>query len=493
MQASLRDFMRISIHALREEGDVSSDGQLTRPPIFLSTPSARRATTQVRGTEIRSEISIHALREEGDVCFAHMIFRLLVISIHALREEGDATRETVDDEEDISIHALREEGDVSLRFAVTVKRHFYPRPPRGGRPPFLICGRRAMSHFYPRPPRGGRPSQLTAALPGRAFLSTPSARRATPSMSQHNIGRIFLSTPSARRATIDEYKAHKKAEISIHALREEGDREIQTDRAWRANFYPRPPRGGRPNPPVWVELISGFLSTPSARRATSQVEMARRINKDFYPRPPRGGRRETFWGRLRRRVFLSTPSARRATRHFRRVIVGADISIHALREEGDRCRPPWQCRGSYFYPRPPRGGRPMPGYCGYFSNRFLSTPSARRATLPRGGKFRHRRHFYPHPPRGGRPLDSWHYGDNYTISIHALREEGDIDVHVTVIHDRISIHALREEGDRSWSTLTRCPSNFYPRPPRGGRHVHIMFKLTETKFLSTPSARRATC
>ena len=56
-------------------------------------------------------ISIHALREEGDVCFAHMIFRLLVISIHALREEGDATRETVDDEEDISIHALREEGD----------------------------------------------------------------------------------------------------------------------------------------------------------------------------------------------------------------------------------------------------------------------------------------------------------------------------------------------------------------------------------------------
>ena len=198
-------------------------------------------------------------------------------------------------------------------------------------------------------------------------------------MSQHNIGRIFLSTPSARRATIDEYKAHKKAEISIHALREEGDREIQTDRAWRANFYPRPPRGGRPNPPVWVELISGFLSTPSARRATSQVEMARRINKDFYPRPPRGGRRETFWGRLRRRVFLSTPSARRAT-----------VAVHRGNAVG-------------------------------------------------------------------------------VISIHALREEGDIDVHVTVIHDRISIHALREEGDRSWSTLTRCPSNFYPRPPRGGR------------------------
>ena len=33
--------------------------------------------------------------------------------------------------------------------------------------------------------------------------------------------------------------------------------------------------------------------------------------------------------------------------------------------------------------------------------------------------------FYPRPLRGGRPLDSWHYGDNYEISIHALCEEGD--------------------------------------------------------------------
>ena len=199
-------------------------------------------------------------------------------------------------------------------------------------------------------------------------------------MSQHNIGRIFLSTPSARRATIDEYKAHKKAEISIHALREEGDREIQTDRAWRANFYPRPPRGGRPNPPVWVELISGFLSTPSARRATSQVEMARRINKDFYPRPPRGGRRETFWGRLRRRVFLSTPSARRATVAVHRGNAVGVISIHALREEGD-----WMISLSRAIPSisihalREEGDRASTARRLSFMQ-FLSTPSARRAT-----------------------------------------------------------------------------------------------------------------
>ena len=43
---------------------------------------------------------------------------------------------------------------------------------------------------------------------------------------------------------------------------------------------------------------------------------------------------------------------------------------------------------------------------------------------------------------------------------------------VELIHrvvEVISIHALREEGDSSSSTRTWGPSNFYPRPPRGGR------------------------
>ena len=36
---------------------------------------------------------------------------------------------------------------------------------------------------------------------------------------------------------------------------------------------------------------------------------------------------------------------------------------------------------------------------------------------------------------------------------------------------RISIHALREEGDRSLYFTSLICWNFYPRPPRGGRHV----------------------
>ena len=56
-----------------------------------------------------------------------------------------------------------------------------------------------------------------------------------------------------------------------------------------------------------------FLSTPSARRATSAVVFNFRLISYFYPRPPRGGRR---YGQKPHRV-------------------GGGISIHALREEGD--------------------------------------------------------------------------------------------------------------------------------------------------------------
>ena len=125
------------------------------------------------------------------------------------------------------------------------------------------------------------------------------------------------------------------------------------------NFYPRPPRGGRPCP--WP---------PAPRQA------------DFYPRPPRGGRRGNHYKLAAYLIFLSTPSARRATRSSGRK---------------------WP-RPSYFYPRPPRGGRPP---------------------LPPGPAAEHR-DFYPRPPRGGRPRKQFLVWQHRGISIHALREEGDI-------------------------------------------------------------------
>ena len=85
----------------------------------------------------------------------------------------------------ISIHALREEGDKRELHPRRTSRNFYPRPPRGGRP-INHAILKAKFNFYPRPPRGGRPpatATVTAKAP--AFLSTPSARRATPVIATH--------------------------------------------------------------------------------------------------------------------------------------------------------------------------------------------------------------------------------------------------------------------------------------------------------------------
>ena len=80
--------------------------------IFLSTPSARRATKTLGHRPQAQNISIHALREEGDLETNALPIELR-ISIHALREEGDFDTIDANIKRTISIHALREEGDRS--------------------------------------------------------------------------------------------------------------------------------------------------------------------------------------------------------------------------------------------------------------------------------------------------------------------------------------------------------------------------------------------
>ena len=124
-----------------------------------------------------------------------------------------------------------------------------------------------------------------------------------------------------------------------------------------SNFYPRPPRGGRP----------GLLRGPAV------------WGTYFYPRPPRGGR--------------PTKSSSRSTER--------SISIHALREEGDVRKPTPPNTGQYFYPRPPRGGRPWSMTSSTSTSNFYPRP-------PRGGRpmlipsAAATAYFYPRPPRGGR-------------------------------------------------------------------------------------------
>ena len=124
---------------------------------------------------------------------------------------------------EISIHALREEGDHRSLFRSAQKIDFYPRPPRGGRPTSSLPSWRG-GNFYPRPPRGGRQAYKTDGWVGLAFLSTPSARRAT--WPAHRGRRQIPISIHALREESDlavDGPRHPVDAISIHALREESD------------------------------------------------------------------------------------------------------------------------------------------------------------------------------------------------------------------------------------------------------------------------------
>ena len=187
-----------------------------------------------------------------------------------------------------------------------------------------------------------------------------------------------LREESDRKAAL----AHVAFSISIHALREEGDAPRVLNYRPKANFNPRPPRGGRRLNGGYWDNEEVFQSTPSARRATMSTGEADTMEKisihalreegdsgkmltpglisisihalreegdhhgaghlrqpeNFNPRPPRGGRLPQFAHLGEQPVFQSTPSARRATTMERDIYASQKISIHALREEGDYFR-----------------------------------------------------------------------------------------------------------------------------------------------------------
>ena len=123
-----------------------------------------------------------------------------------------------------------------------------------------------------------------------------------------------------------------------------------------------------------------------------------------------------------------------------------EISIHALREEGDRNQVACHSILLNFYPRPPRGGRQLEKWEREFWFSFLSTPSARRATLMDG-------------------IDFY----QVAISIHALREEGDVVPSGITLEQWDFYPRPPRGGRRSKEVILRDREHFYPRPPRGGR------------------------
>ena len=124
----------ISIHALREEGDVMQSFTKKYCFQFLSTPSARRATFKPEQSSVLQGLFLSTPSARRATGMPLGVEPSQQISIHALREEGDEPAAEAPAPTGISIHALREEGDGTFAGLLTCPRYFYPRPPRGGRP-----------------------------------------------------------------------------------------------------------------------------------------------------------------------------------------------------------------------------------------------------------------------------------------------------------------------------------------------------------------------
>ena len=211
------------------------------------------------------------------------------------------------------------------------------------------------------------------------------------------------------------------------------------------------------------------------------------LHHDFYPRPPRGGRPPPpLCGLVGVKISIHALREEGDCR-LQRHADDLQISIHALREEGDGLDHCDDRHPRNFYPRPPRGGRPYLGNCLAEFTKFLSTPSARRATHTAAGTASHRRNFYPRPPRGGRQDDFLPRSPRARISIHVLREEGDPVISVTVgaTEKFLSTPSARRATPPP-STSGWCSPDFYPRPPRGGRQQkqrqNLYFQTNYTTF-----------
>ena len=215
------------------------------------------------------------------------------------------------------------------------------------------------------------------------------------------ISGLFLSTPSVRRATPIQTPHRQKKTIPIHALREEGDR-------------------GCPETVARGIVISIHALREEGDPITTNKGIALIGISIHALREEGDGTAENELDTSK--LFLSTPSARRAT-------LGRNARLRL---------------GGYFYPRPPRGGRPISS----------DRPS------------RQVQNFYPRPPRGGRRSAASPGRPCCPISIHALRGEGDAVVRLSIPCDVLFLSTpSARRATRPISGGAATSRNFYPRPP----------------------------
>ena len=281
----------ISIHAPREGSDAVCFFSAHRSARFLSTLPARGATLGRAAAAINMSISIHAPREGSDVRGLQGRGQRQDFYPRSPRGERQCVCDDCCDKINISIHAPREGSDRPEQCIMAKTGQFLSTLPARGAPAetqvkdalekFLstLPARGATtrswrtftpSYFYPRSPRGERPPTRRGSLTTAAFLSTLPARGATMSR-PHSFAvlRIFLSTLPARGAT----------------------RRWPTLPPTSSNFYPRSPRGERqyPTPDLTDET---FISIHAPREGSDHGvrQSGPRQIRYFYPRSPRGER-----------------------------------------------------------------------------------------------------------------------------------------------------------------------------------------------------------
>ena len=143
--------------------------------------------------------------------------------------------------------------------------------------------------------------------------------------------------------------------------------------------------------------------------------------------------------------------------------IHGQISIHALREEGDLAKSHSSTAVLHFYPRPPRGGRRADR---------LQDPADRKD-------------FYPRPPRGGRQFLAIERHDQTIISIHALREEGDSKNREKTPCFCLIIHLSAQIAKRCLQTKPQnhtvtCANGWYSGAKRPGKPCVLPIRTGRT-------------
>ena len=215
----------VSIHATLAGGDKGNPQQEGRSICFYPR-HPRGWRQQVAGQSVQVARCFYPRhprgwrpRAVGGYGFQHRV------SIHATLAGGDGNSGYIQCNMCVSIHATLAGGDVCSGKAVARHPRFYPRHPRGWRPPgkqwnrhrqdvsihathaggdgrsrFLLALRGC---FYPRHPRGWRPTSSIACDKRLMFLSTPPSRVATvEELAESKKRSAFLSTPPSRVATL---------------------------------------------------------------------------------------------------------------------------------------------------------------------------------------------------------------------------------------------------------------------------------------------------